>query len=450
MANPASDPLVGNLLDSRFHITRRIGEGGMGMVYEAVQTLIGRTVAIKVLHDRHAEKPEVAARLLHEAKLASSIQHQHIVEIYDVGTTSDGRNYVVMELLDGESLSTLIQREGPLAEKQVIDIARQVASALGAAHAQGIIHRDVKPENIFLVQRDGETFVKVVDFGISKLVRVDDADTPRLTQTGMVLGTPLYMSPEQARGEEQLDGRVDIYALGVILYECLTREVPFRGSNYLGILSQVITDPPLPPRQVAPGLAISEGMERLVLKALAKSRDDRYQTMADLATDLERVRSGVTITALRAVSQPRVGSRWAWIALTMALFVGGGLLLNARLHSQPPPAIVLQPAAPASPAPPASVIVRVATQPPGAKILDGARNLGESPRSIELVRSQQPVHLTFHLDGYDEAAYDVTPLVEGQEIAIDLLPTKRANRTNRRRTSGAADKAPAADPYRKH
>ncbi len=243
-AEDGFDSLIGAVLAGRYQIVRRIGEGGMGAVYEAKHTLIGKRVAVKVLLEKFLAKSDFVARLLQEARLASSIGHENIVDVTDFGTTDDGRSFVVMEFLDGESLAELTMREAPLPIERSLRIARQVASALGAAHAKGIFHRDVKPENIYLVRRGDADFVKVVDFGISKAVKPggdEGGEGYRLTHTGLLLGTPLYMSPEQARGEEDLDHRVDIWALGVLLYECLTGEVPFRANNYLQIISQVLT-----------------------------------------------------------------------------------------------------------------------------------------------------------------------------------------------------------------
>jgi serine/threonine-protein kinase len=219
-----TDPLVGSVLADRYEILRRIGEGGMGAVYEARHTVIGKRVAVKVLLEKFLEKPELVARLLQEARLASSIGHENIVDVTDFGTTADGRGFVVMEFLEGESLAQLVIRDAPLPVERSLRIARQVASALGAAHDKGIVHRDVKPENVYLVRRADADYVKVVDFGVSKAVhtREEGPEWQRLTRTGMVLGTPLYMSPEQARGGEDIDARADIWAVGVLLYECLT------------------------------------------------------------------------------------------------------------------------------------------------------------------------------------------------------------------------------------
>jgi serine/threonine-protein kinase len=351
------DPLVGAVLADRYQIVRRIGEGGMGAVYEAKHTVIGKRVAVKVLLEKFLAKSDFVARLLQEARLASSIGHEHIVDVTDFGTTSDGRSFVVMEFLDGESLAELAMREAPLPIERSLGIARQVASALGAAHAKGIYHRDVKPENIYLVRRGDADFVKVVDFGISKAVKPggdEGGEGYRLTHTGLLLGTPLYMSPEQARGEEDLDHRVDIWALGVLMYECLTGEVPFRASNYLGIISQVLTHKPTPPSKLRPELGISDAVEAVVMRAMEKDRALRYRTMADLEHDLERLLAGdqnVGMVPRAAGAAPAVSAspkRWP-------LLVGAGVVLVAVIAvdlgwpskpSPPPAATVAPPAAP--------------------------------------------------------------------------------------------------------
>ncbi|MEP6863658.1 MAG: serine/threonine-protein kinase, partial [Deltaproteobacteria bacterium] len=207
--------LIGTLLLDRFLVTKQIGQGGMGAVYEATHTLINKRVAVKVLLEKYAQREQIVTRLKKEATLASSIRNEHIIDITDIGNTADGRTFVVMEYLEGESLAECLAREHELPEQRTLRIASQAASALAAAHAKGIVHRDIKPENLFLLQRNNADFVKVVDFGISKSLRAstEEEAAQRLTQTGMVLGTPLYMSPEQARGDEDLDHRVDIYAL---------------------------------------------------------------------------------------------------------------------------------------------------------------------------------------------------------------------------------------------
>jgi len=351
----AFDSLVGATLAGRYLIVRRIGEGGMGAVYEAKHTIIGKRVAVKVLLEKFLAKSDFVARLLQEARLASAIGHEHIVDVTDFGTTDDGRAFVVMEFLEGEALSQLVMREAPLPVERALRLARQVASALAAAHAKGIVHRDVKPENVYLIRRGDADFVKVVDFGISKAVKQgqgEDAPDYRLTNTGLLLGTPLYMSPEQARGEEDLDQRVDVWALGVMLYECLTGEVPFRANNYLGIISQVLTHEAIPPSRLRPELGISVAVETVVMRAMEKDRSRRYPTMVDVEADLDRllggdqnVGAGATpiATTTPPPSKPDRGRAWVWGAAVAALIGGVAMAL-----SRPEPRSAAAPAAPAA------------------------------------------------------------------------------------------------------
>jgi eukaryotic-like serine/threonine-protein kinase len=356
------DSLLGVVLAGRYEVLRRIGEGGMGAVYEARHTLIGKHVAVKVLLEKFHAQSDLVARLLQEARLASSIGHENIVDVTDFGTTDDGRSFVVMEFLDGESLAELAMREAPLPIERSLRIARQVASALGAAHAKGIFHRDVKPENIYLVQRGDADFVKVVDFGISKAVKPGGDEGPeayRLTHTGLLLGTPLYMSPEQARGSEDLDHRVDIWALGVLLYECLTGEVPFHANNYLQIISQVLTHQPMPPSQLRPELGIPDAVEAVVMRAMEKDRALRYQTMAELERDLERLLAGDQNVGSRPLPEgvrsaaPRPAlRRWPLVLAAAAALVGGVALAVSRPGSSPSSPIAhVRPAAPPRPSP---------------------------------------------------------------------------------------------------
>jgi serine/threonine-protein kinase len=439
------------------------------VVYEATHAVIGRTVALKVLHERFLERPEVGARLMNEARLASSIRNAHIVDIFDFGETPDGRTFVAMELLEGESLAQVIRRDAPLPELRTFQIAQQAADALGAAHERGILHRDVKPENVFLLPVDGADFVKVLDFGISKTMRVSEGDpAPRLTQTGMLLGTPLYMSPEQARGDDHVDHRIDIYALGVILYECLTGEVPFRGSNYLGIISDVINRQPTPPRELRPDLGISPSAERVVMKAMAKDRDERYRSMAELAADARKVLAGQTVEVPVHAPPPATARRslvaWGAATVVVAALVATVALVASRPSDSPiapaAAASVASPAVvratpppvetkPALPPPPAIVIVKVNSVPSGAFILNGARKLGVTPQNIELARSDQLVHLTFSKPGFTDGTTDVLPQIDGESINIELHPAKRAAPHHRPlSTKRTVDPAPVEkNPY---
>jgi serine/threonine-protein kinase len=392
-ADATFDSLIGATLAGRYEIVRRIGEGGMGAVYEARHAVIGKRVAVKVLLEKFLTKSDFVARLLQEARLASSIGHENIVDVTDFGTTDDGRSFVVMEFLDGEALSQLIMREAPLPVERSLRIARQVASALGAAHAKGIFHRDVKPENVYLVRRGEADFVKVVDFGISKAVKQggpeEGAEAYRLTHTGLLLGTPLYMSPEQARGDEDLDHRVDIWALGVMMYECLTGEVPFRANNYLGIISQVLTHTAAPPSKVRPELGIPDAVEAVVMRAMAKDRAQRYQAMSDLERDLERLLAGDQNVGLplsaagdgparRPIAPPR---RWhLGVAAALALGLGVSLALSR------PPSGAAPSAAPAASKAATSSSARPTTDrprlaPPGPAPDRGASERSESERA---------------------------------------------------------------------
>ena len=262
----------------------------MGAVFEATHTLIGKKVAVKVLLDKYARRDAIVARLEQEARMASSIGHEHIIDITDFGQTEDGRTFVVMEFLEGESLSELLNREGPLPEQRIVDIARQIASALGAAHAKGIVHRDLKPDNIFLVSRGSDKdFVKILDFGIAKVT--NDAGS-KLTKAGAVFGTPHYMSPEQARGSRDVDARSDQYALGVIAYECATGQRPFDADALFVLLKRVVEGDARPPRALrscgsagaglVAHLGAAEQAHQLVVVVVCH-RADRLHQVAHLA-----------------------------------------------------------------------------------------------------------------------------------------------------------------------
>jgi eukaryotic-like serine/threonine-protein kinase len=433
--------LVGTTLSGRYLITRKVGQGGMGAVYEATHTIIGKRVAVKVLLDKYAKREALVARLEQEAKLASSIGHEHIVDINDFGITEDGRNFVVMEFLEGESLAECLQREQRLPEQRVLQIGQQAASALAAAHAKGIVHRDIKPENLFLLRRKDRDFVKVVDFGISKSLRAsgEHEDQPRLTQTGMVLGTPLYMSPEQARGDDDLDARVDVYALGVIMYEASTGKVPFQGNNYLSVISQVLGDDPSPPTHLVPNL--SDEFEAMVLRAMAKHRDDRYASCEALLRDLnaliedpshstERAR----ITSPRKKPPRRAGPKIAvWVAAVTSTLAALIIIVSYMMKASPLPARVAPAAAPdaraaeaaprldAAPAP-RTVEYRVESDPPGAQIWDGGRDLGKSPTIYRAVRGKdERIRLIAELPGYNDTEFFINPAVDSADAAIRVV-----------------------------
>jgi serine/threonine-protein kinase len=287
----AADPLIGTTLDGRYRVLRVRGEGGMGIVYEGEHTLIERRVAIKVLRDDFCRRPEAVERFRREAKSASRIGHPNIVDVLDFGETAGGASYFVMEMLEGKDLADVLAKTGALSPTRAVAIIHQCCLALAAAHDKGIVHRDLKPENILLVERDGSRdFVKIVDFGVAKMSELEwnlDAQPKRskLTRTGVVFGTPEYMSPEQAGGLLP-DHRVDIYALGVTLYELLTGRVPFEGSTFMSVLSKHANKPVPLLSEVNPALEVSAELESLVYCAMRKERDERFQSMQEMAASL--------------------------------------------------------------------------------------------------------------------------------------------------------------------
>jgi len=434
--------LIGTLLLDRFLVTKQIGQGGMGAVYEATHTLINKRVAVKVLLEKYAQREQIVTRLKKEATLASSIRNEHIIDITDIGNTADGRTFVVMEYLEGESLAECLTREHELTEQRTLRIASQAASALAAAHAKGIVHRDIKPENLFLLKRNNADFVKVVDFGISKSLRASSEEeaAQRLTQTGMVLGTPLYMSPEQARGDEDLDHRVDIYALGVIMYEAIAGRVPFAGTNYLSVISQVLNEDPKPVREIRPD--VSEELEAIIAKAMAKDRTQRYEDADAMLQDLTALLEDPTHSTERAkITGPRrrlpkapTIPRLAWAIGGIGIAIGGVMLAVVLLmghdnkKKQQPAALkdagvaVLGVDA----APPEPVVekikLHIVTDPPNAAIYRESEPVGTSPLDLELVKNNKEVHVSAQLDGYVDGGTDINPLerTDGSNVMIKL------------------------------
>jgi serine/threonine-protein kinase len=282
------DRLVGRTLNNRYLIDKKIGEGGFGAVFQGTQVATGREVALKVLHPHAISDSTVVARFRREAEACSRLRSPHTVTIHDFDETSDGVLYLVMELLRGRSLQQLQKSEGPLPPSRVLRILHQIADALGEAHEQGLVHRDMKPENVMVESRDGEDFVKVLDFGIAKIVSGDAAKkAPALTAFGQTVGTLEFMSPEQLRGQA-LDGRSDLYAIGIMAYEMLTGELPFGShDNPAHIVHFHLQEPPPPPSRVLPALGIPAVVDEVVLKMVAKSADDRHDDAAALRRHLD-------------------------------------------------------------------------------------------------------------------------------------------------------------------
>jgi eukaryotic-like serine/threonine-protein kinase len=284
---PGTDPMLGQVLAGRYLIQKKLGEGGMGAVYLATHNVLEKQVALKVLHGEFARKPDLVERFMQEAKAASRIRHENVIDISDFGTTPDGLVFFAMELLQGHDLHEEIARARLVGQllpwQRSKRIFLQICAALSAAHALGIIHRDLKPENIYLVEFLGEPdFVKLLDFGIAKLTEVADGER-KLTRTGMLFGTPEYMSPEQARGDN-VDHRVDVYAMGCILFQLVTGRVPFEAENFMGVLSLHLTQPPpaIPP-EVFDSIGAPRALAQVIDRALAKDRNQRFATIDELS-----------------------------------------------------------------------------------------------------------------------------------------------------------------------
>ncbi|HEY4392576.1 MAG TPA: protein kinase [Polyangia bacterium] len=284
------DPLPGRVIAGNFRIDGLIGSGAMGNVYKAEQLSLGKQVAVKVLHPHLMGDERLVARFKREAKSASLLNHPHSIQIIDSGQDRDGTLYIAMELLTGRDLAQVIRDDFPLPLPRVVRILSQVLSALEEAHAQGVIHRDLKPSNIMLIQRrDEKDFVKVCDFGIAKATLSEGEDrAAMLTIQGLVCGTPEYMAPEQARAEP-LDGRADLYAAAVILYQMVTGDIPFRADSPMAIVSRHLVEIPVAPSKRRPDLRLPKIVDDVVMRGLEKEREMRYPTAAAFREVLEGV-----------------------------------------------------------------------------------------------------------------------------------------------------------------
>ncbi len=299
-----TDPYIGTKIKNNFLIEGFLGEGGMGKVYKATQLSLDKQVAIKILHKHlFSSDSNIALRFQREAKSASKIDHPNSIRVIDFGQMeADGSLFIAMEFIKGVALTDIIRDEFPIAQQRIVKIISQVCSVLAEAHLNGIIHRDMKPDNIMIIHRPEEAdFVKVLDFGIAKLM---DREGPKLTMDGMVCGTPDYMSPEQAMAK-QLDARSDMYSVGCILYEMLTQHVPFEADNYPAILTMHVKNPPIPPFQRRAGLAIDPRLETICMRMLEKDPNKRFKDCLEVKKALDALLiKTVKGTAMVSQTQP--------------------------------------------------------------------------------------------------------------------------------------------------
>jgi formylglycine-generating enzyme required for sulfatase activity/serine/threonine protein kinase len=351
---PLSDQILRD-----YKIIRLLGKGGMGEVYLAEQLRVGRRlVALKVLSRACSEDPEITKRFENEAASAGRINHRNVVMIYESRVTEDGQIYVVMEYVDGNSLRHEIAERGALPVDEIVEIAKQICAGLTAPHRLAIVHRDIKPDNIMLSRdEEGTLIAKVLDFGIARLL--EPGAEGAQTKTGVIMGTPFYMSPEQALGNtgDKIDPRSDIYSLGMVIYQMLTGRVAFESDSWMRVMYKHINERPVPPSQLRPQLSLFKELEQVVLKALEKDRDDRQQSVTELATQLEaaynRAKAAMPEWSVTEAYGPTALSDGAPFAVT-----GSPLALGATIRDASPPPAEVEPAA-AAPLPvPSSIWTR--------------------------------------------------------------------------------------------
>ncbi|CAN5923647.1 hypothetical protein BH11MYX3_BH11MYX3_41560 [soil metagenome] len=434
-AAAAEDSLIGLALDNKYRIVRVIGRGGMGVVYEAEHTTLGKRVAIKLMLEKYTGDSEAVARFSREALAASRIGNPHIIDVMDIGTAPDGRSFVVMELLEGAPLSKVVEDQGPLPPARAISIMRQVLKAVGAAHAKGIVHRDLKPDNIFLLDH-GESgdFVKLLDFGISKMMDPDlQVAATKLTTTGVVMGTPLYMAPEQAMGAD-IDHLADVYACGVIMYELLAGKPPFDGATYAVLVAKLLTtEPPLLTTH-RPGL--SAKLVAAVHRALEKDPQARFQSADLFAAALPQATSA---SALELASTQASGARMATkrptgktrrgpiLAASIAMLAGiataTAIIVTQTKSSTPAPEPTTTTTTAITPVPPPGSDTGrlvISSRPPGAKITIDGNAVGDGA-TITLPVGVHKIHTELigftPSDDEEEVVRDIT-----SKLVVTLIP----------------------------
>jgi serine/threonine-protein kinase len=467
-----------------YQIKEKIGEGGMGSVFLAVHSLIGKKVAVKVLLDELAAKPDVVARFIDEAKAVSAIGHQNIVDFVDfgevVGESGSKTVYFIMEFLVGDPLSKRIQ-EAPPSLQDSMKIMKQCCSALSASHGQGIVHRDLKPENLFLCIRGSDrSFVKILDFGIAKLTGSATSSSQK-TRTGTVIGTPAYMSPEQCEGKGNIDHRSDIYSLGIVMYQLLAGQVPFPGEGFGEILVAHLTREPPPMTSINP--SVSPELESIVMHAIEKDKNRRFQSMEEFEAALENPAqhfttyqplpgysaplggpssmmraptgslsaampvSGATGTGVRvpttlsgaAVSidgspdgVPRSNKTPLYAAVGVLAAVGlsvAGYAVFGGSKKAPVAAVAPMPSSPVAAAvsAPSKNKVKLTTNPEGALLtVEGTKTHFTAPHEFELSKDDAPIEVSITLDGYAPAKRTLTG-ERDHEVAVSLTKVEAAH-----------------------
>jgi hypothetical protein len=338
---PALDPLLGRVVSEKFKILGFIARGGMGKVYRAEQTPLGRICAVKVLHPNYSGEhdPEFHKRFFLEASMTSKLRHPNTVTIFDCGHTDDGVYYMAMEYLEGYTLHRAIRQVGHLPEERTAHIARQICRSLREAHSLGVVHRDLKPANVYLLEHGDEPdFVKVLDFGLVKDVTSDSED---LTKAGLFMGSPKYMAPEQINGAP-IDGRTDVYALGVIMYEMVTGKVPFDRPKTIDILMAHASEEIPPIRKMNPAARVSPALEEVIMRSMAKNPNDRYRSMDEVLAALKRL--GGAAAAEPSMTLDRQSSTGSGPTASR-IILGTGAAMSVP-WAEPAPGVIPAPLAP--------------------------------------------------------------------------------------------------------
>jgi serine/threonine-protein kinase len=455
----------------------------MGIVYLAEHPTLGRKAAVKVLHARLAAEPSSVSRFLQEARASNAIRHPNIVEAYDYGALPDGATYIIMEYLEGESLASRLNHVGRLPVRMALDFTNQAAGALAAAHGKGVIHRDLKPDNLFVTpdpRAPSSEQIKILDFGIAKLAASVEGGISHKTRTGALLGTPQYMSPEQCLGVREVDRRTDIYSLGCILYEMVCGAPPFVSDGFGALVNMHVNQPPDPPSRRSPN--VSASVEAVILRMLAKNVDERFQTMDAvrdaLTTEIARAptyrpgdtpalsgqtrqhsSAATTLSAAAVVTEAGAGTvpaagghrralRFGVIGVGVA--VAAGIVALRQGPSDPsapnaaapavstpapaaPPVVPAAPAAP--PAAPATVEVVIDSTPPGALVGADGVAIGTTPMKWQVVATGKPRTLTFTLAGHRREELETIPAP-----GLRLAPT--LERLHERRARGVSSARP--------
>jgi len=450
------DPLVGSVLDERYVIEAQIGLGGMGAVYRAQQKGMDRKVAIKVLQPEYTQDPRVRRRFHIEALAASRLTHPHTIRIYDFGETAVKELYIVMEYLEGRSLQETLAEQSRLSVGRTLRVARATAESLSEAHERGIVHRDLKPDNIHLITsgRDSD-FVKVLDFGVAKIMtEKNEGRAGTLTQAGSIFGTPRYMAPEQCRSLAT-DPRTDIYALGIIIYHCVTGTVPFDGDTALAIMMQHLQTDPMPLASAAPSVAVPQDVEKLVFRCMQKNPDKRFQSADEVVSAIDEILESLDPSYeevvrcepadRRQATQPigvsasmtvgtgeqlaEVGGRsrnwFAWAVLLVLLVGGISALFFLSFAEIPAPrssklGLAIEKVSSLSP-PPAAVSIR--TTPAGATIsVDGIVATARTPVIIR-GRVGTMANIRVELAGFEPAVFEEKFVADdSHEIRLKPLP----------------------------